>query len=193
MIGSQDDLSRLEFPLPSALPIPYIAAPKKDGLKCRKGSYIARQVKKIQAHCRDKHGWQNPRIKGRPAGTNAFNARFPWRENVHCQLFFLSRVGSRWFEVGRQGHRVGRQNKARDISLPSTLNLSAETVHLTPEVRAHLQSILQREQRHRSSDNQPRACSKAMGEDSLAATSPWLERTQWPAMFMAAGEIYYEP
>ena len=65
LLRNTGDLHLLAKPCPEE-PIPFLAAPKSDGLKCRKCSYISRHVQKMQSHCRKKHGWQNPRGAGRP-------------------------------------------------------------------------------------------------------------------------------
>ena len=38
---------------------------------------------------------------------------------------------------------------------------------------------MQRHKRHVAMQNEPRVYAKSLGGDSLAATSPWLERTRW--------------
>lgn len=103
VIQDQAGLSGFLFPPPTTSYIPELAAPQHDGLKCRKCPYIARQLQKIQAHCRIRHGWENKRIAGRPdlkrkrspTGNTASTAstaiaeaqtELPWRENVACQL-----------------------------------------------------------------------------------------------------------
>lgn len=180
LIQRQDDLCRLENPPPGIDPIPYLATPKTDGLKCWHCTFVSRQVQTMQAHCRDRHGWQNPRAKGRPP--RAYPAAvLPWKENVPCQRFFPSRAGSRWFEVGRRdtGQRTNTDNRPSESGLaPFT-----EPVQQTPEVIAHLQSILEREQKFRSAECEPRVYSKAMGESSFANTTLWMERTKWPETF----------
>ncbi|KJZ70136.1 hypothetical protein HIM_10477 [Hirsutella minnesotensis 3608] len=176
LLRRQDDLRRLEIPPPEIEPISCLAAPKTDGLKCGKCSFVTRQVQTMQAHCRDKHGWHNPRCRGRPTEKNV-------RWCGQHQRFFPSRGGSRWFEVGRTStrHRTPAGKAARQCKPSSGKN--AEPIGLAPDVSAHLRNVLERDQRYRSAENQPRVYSKAMGEGTFAATSPWLDRTHWPAMF----------
>lgn len=181
VIRNQADLNRLELPPSSTTPLPYLAAPKADGLKCRKCSYISRQIQKIQAHCRSEHGWQNPRASGRPVRADARATQQPWRENVQCQRFFPSRIGSGWFEVTGPD---GRRRSAQNVPLPvPQLEPLVKPNRLTPETRAHLNSILQREAIRQRLENQPRVISKALGEASPLSIGPWLEHTQWPTMF----------
>jgi hypothetical protein len=54
---------------------------------------------------------------------------------------------------------------------------------VVPETRAHLQEVLEREQKYLDAEKQPRVYSKALGDDSFAGTSLWLERTQWPVTY----------
>ncbi|KAM5527659.1 hypothetical protein FOXYSP1_20021 [Fusarium oxysporum f. sp. phaseoli] len=54
---------------------------------------------------------------------------------------------------------------------------------LNPETRVHLREVLEREKKYHDSEKQPRFYSKALGDDSFAATSLWLERTRWPVTY----------
>lgn len=115
---NQADLQGLCFPPPTIDRVPYLAPPKKDGLKCHECPYIARQVQKIQKHCKLKHKWENPQEPGRPDAKrkNAMQNEpsgkheVPWPEGVHCPRFFPTRYASCWFEVGR---KAIRQKKPR--------------------------------------------------------------------------------
>jgi hypothetical protein len=103
----------------------------------------------------------------------------PWIEGVLCQRFFPSRRGSRWFEVGRKtaAHaRMGKQSK-------NAVSDSPAQSELNPKMRAHLREVLEREQQYLDTKTQPRFYSKALGDDSFAATSLWLERTRWPITY----------
>uniref|UniRef100_A0A0D2YF19 Uncharacterized protein n=1 Tax=Fusarium oxysporum (strain Fo5176) TaxID=660025 RepID=A0A0D2YF19_FUSOF len=67
---------------------------------------------------------------------------------------------------------------------PSCHGYKASTVTtLTPELYAHVKGVLLRDQNFVKRENEPRVYSKTQGEDSFAATSLWLKRTQWPAIF----------
>lgn len=102
VIRERAELIALQYPPPTADPIPFIDPPKLDGLRCQLCPYIARQPQKIQAHCRNVHGWRNPRKRGRLAVTQSLqHFDVPWTTGVHCQRFFRSREASSWFEVGR--------------------------------------------------------------------------------------------
>ncbi|KAF4442004.1 hypothetical protein F53441_11849 [Fusarium austroafricanum] len=50
-------------------------------------------------------------------------------------------------------------------------------------MQAHLREVLEREQQYLDAKTQPRFYSKALGDDSFAATSLWLERTRWPITY----------
>lgn len=52
IIRKQAELCELHYPPPNTDPIPYLAVPYTDGLRCRKVCYIACQVRKIQEQCR---------------------------------------------------------------------------------------------------------------------------------------------
>ena len=105
-IQTQTQLQSFSFPDPTSAAIPWIQEPKSDGLSCLECSYIARQNRKIQEHCRIQHRWINP--IGRfgisvdidvDTATNRVNR--PWRINVRCQQLFRNRRASGWFEVER--------------------------------------------------------------------------------------------
>ena len=105
IIRNQAELSEIQLRPPTINPIPLLAPPQTDGLRCLKCPYVVHQVQSIQAHCSEKHGWQNPRNKGRPTDSNSGPnlgaiPELPWVQGVHCQRFFPTRAGSSWFEVG---------------------------------------------------------------------------------------------
>lgn len=113
IIRRQSDLENFKFPPPTTEPISYLEPPRSDGMKCRTCPHIACQIQKIQAHCRKKHNWINPRKKGRQPALQPLNQdEVPWTEGVLCQRFFRSRAASGWFEVGR-GHTHPSQMKVR--------------------------------------------------------------------------------
>lgn len=65
IIRRQADLENFKFPPPTIEPILYLEPPRSKSMKCRACPHIACQIQKIQAHCHEKHGWINPRKKGR--------------------------------------------------------------------------------------------------------------------------------
>ncbi|KAL6405826.1 hypothetical protein AUP68_10965 [Ilyonectria robusta] len=181
IIKSQSELADFQFPPLTASPIPFLSPPQPDGLKCRKCPYIARQVQKIQAHCRDCQEWHNTQGRGRPKQRGIESPPdLPWREGVLCQRFFPSRAASRLFEVGRK--MAGCKSTGKPASLTSA-GQSTHPASLTLETREHLQGVLDRESKYMEAENQPRVYSKALGDDSFAATSLWLERTRWPIAY----------
>ncbi|KAL6411744.1 hypothetical protein AUP68_04118 [Ilyonectria robusta] len=174
IIKSQSELADFQFPPPTANPIPFLSPPQLDGLNCRKCPYIARQVQKIQAHCRDCQDWHNTQGRGRPKTRGIESPPdLPWREGVLCQRFFPSRAASRWFEVGRK--MAGCKSTGRPTG-PTSAGQSTHPASLTLETREHLQGVLDRELKYMEAENQPRVYSKALGDDSFAATSLWLEQ-----------------
>ncbi|KAK4158666.1 hypothetical protein QBC43DRAFT_328580 [Cladorrhinum sp. PSN259] len=82
---NQADLELFILPQRPVPAVPELAGPYFDGLKCDQCSYIARQVRLIQEHCRIIHGWSNPRTRG---GNAVQKARLtpgnPWRSGVPC-------------------------------------------------------------------------------------------------------------
>lgn len=89
-----------------------------------------------------------------------------------CQRFFRSRAASGWFEVGRK--LVGRDNASQvDGSITSTQPL--RSIKVSPETRTHIDEVLKRERTYRDAETQPRFYSKALGDNSFAAISLWLE------------------
>lgn len=98
IIHNQTGLRDFIYPPPTTSYIPELAPPQTDGLKCRECPYIARQLQKVQAHCRTEHGWENDRKAGRPdlkrkrapkdgRGSSVSNPQevsLLWRENVRC-------------------------------------------------------------------------------------------------------------
>ncbi|KAJ0125579.1 Gag polyprotein [Fusarium oxysporum f. sp. albedinis] len=180
IIRNQAEICGLHYPPPNTEPIPHLVVPYTDGLRCRKCCYIARQVRKIQEHCRTEHNWQNPSSKGRPRNGVDNVAELPWIQGVYCQQFFPSRAGSKLFEVSR---RPMDQKRIPESGFSGTSTLPLEPATLTPEHYAHVKGVLLRDQNYVRRENEPRVYSKTQGEDSFAATSLWLERTQWPAIF----------
>ena len=135
LLQNVDDFSKPPRSHPTTEPIPFLAAPKSDGLQCRKCYYISRHVQKIQDHSCKMHNWCDPRGKRRPASGVDSRVELPWRADVHCQRFFPTRAGSRWFEVRRRGTM---RKKLPGITSSSIADLSAEPCSLTPEAYAHV-------------------------------------------------------
>ncbi|KAK4158655.1 hypothetical protein QBC43DRAFT_249019, partial [Cladorrhinum sp. PSN259] len=100
LFKNQAELEFLVLPQSPIPAVPDLAGPYLDGLKCDQCSYIARQVRLIQEHCRIIHAWSNPRTRGRnTAEKTRLMPSNPWRSGVPCQRFFPSRRASGWFEV----------------------------------------------------------------------------------------------
>ncbi|KAL9564120.1 hypothetical protein ACKAV7_011770 [Fusarium commune] len=75
------------------------------------------------------------------------------------------------------------QKRIPESGFSGTSTLPLEPATLTPELYAHVKGVLLRDQNYVRRENEPRVYSKTQGEDSFVATSLWLERTQWPAIF----------
>jgi hypothetical protein len=181
ILRSRDELRRyLQYLTNTIQSIPYLAPPELDGLKCRACGHIVRRVQKIQKHCAEKHQWINPRGRGRPAPNCHTSAdELPWEEHIACQRFFPSGEGSKWFQVNTQAK--GREDRSK---VKSSTKKPQGTPHvLTSEVSAHLQQVIDREARYREALGQPRSTTNDTGTDTFAATSLWLDRTQWPSIY----------
>ncbi|CAF3545320.1 unnamed protein product [Fusarium graminearum] len=174
------DQSNLRLPRIPIKPISCLAAPRLDGLKCRKCGRIFRQSQKMGLHCMEEHLWKNPRGRGRPISGLEASAELPWIESVACQRFFPSREGSRWFEVLRE---TGKSRKGARLAKSSRPDLSKDARSLNCEARAHLSDVLEREENYFDQMNQPRMSAKDLGSDALASTGLWPERTQWRVIF----------
>ncbi|EMT69788.1 hypothetical protein FOC4_g10000252 [Fusarium odoratissimum] len=132
----------------------------------------------MQKHCTESYGWVNPRGKGRPSIGCLAADPLPWIEGVACQRFFPSREGSKWFQVNIQTKAQTDRSKAN-----SSTKKPQETPHvLTSEASTHLQQVIDRESRYREALGQPRTINDT-GTDTFAATSLWLDRTQWASIY----------
>lgn len=190
---SQADLQAFVFPFPTITCVPYLAAPKKDGLKCSKCAYIARQVQKIQEHCKTKYKWENMQRPGRPELKRKMTTQnelgkkheVPWVEGVSCQRFFPSRNASGWFEVGRKA--IYRKNASlHDTGALQIRQSSRQPKHAAATKAAlgeHMDAIFNRHQQHLDTQRQSRVYAKKMGNGSFAVISPWLDRTQWRRIY----------
>ncbi|CZS75066.1 unnamed protein product [Fusarium graminearum] len=178
---SRDEIRHyLQYPTDLVQPIPYLAPPEPDGLKCRACGHIVRRIQKIQKHCAENHQWINPRGRGRPAPSCHTPAdELPWEEHIACQRFFPSGEGSKWFQVNIQTKGQAGRSKVN-----SSTKKPQETPRvLTSEASAHLQQVIDREARYRETLGQPRSTTNDTGTDTFAATSLWLDRTQWPSIY----------
>ncbi|EWY79398.1 hypothetical protein FOYG_17443 [Fusarium oxysporum NRRL 32931] len=103
ILKQQDDLLNFPFPPPETKPLPFIEAPKHDGLRCNECGYVTRQTGNMQKHCRKKHGWQNDWTKGGNVKQKSELPRdLPWTSGVSCQRLFNHGRASNWFEVGKE-------------------------------------------------------------------------------------------
>ncbi|KAI8406504.1 hypothetical protein FOFC_13974 [Fusarium oxysporum] len=133
----------------------------------------------MQEHCAKFHDWVKPRGKGRPSIGHPTADPLPWTEGVACQRFSPSREGSKWFQVNIR--TKGRADRSKPK--PSTKKPQGTPHVLTSEASTHLQQAMDREARYREALSQPRAAVNDTGADSFAATSLWLDRTQWPSIY----------
>jgi hypothetical protein len=133
----------------------------------------------MQKHCTELHGWVNPRGKGRPSTGYLTADPLPWIEGVACQRFFPSREGSKWFQVNIQTKGWAGRSKAKS----STKKPQGTPHALTSEASTHLKQVIDREARYREVLGQPRTTVHDTGAGTFAATSLWLDRTQWSSIY----------
>ncbi|KAJ6789249.1 hypothetical protein PWT90_10398 [Aphanocladium album] len=195
---NQADLLGFQFPPPTVDCVPYLAAPREDGLKCRECAYVSRQIQKIKEHCKTKHKWRNIRGPGQPESKRQKAAQkellavddgvLPWREGVRCQRFFLSRYASGWFEVGRKAinQKYLRLYHAPENSVKRDTQKRKQNVATEASLQEHMTAALRRHQQHLDAEKQPRIYAKDVGLGSLAVLSPWMDRTQWRVTYKDA-------
>lgn len=131
IIQDQAGLSEFEFPPPATDPIPFIAPPEDDGLRCSDEGcrYVTRTEYGILAHCRKEHGWVSKRREGVGAEQRARQARKqPWTKGVRCQRFFKSHAASGWFEVGRVGEGPVAHPRATEVMVERIKQIHASQV-----------------------------------------------------------------
>jgi hypothetical protein len=103
ILEKQDDLLDFRFPLPETKSLPFIEAPKHDGLRCNDYGFVTRQTGNMQKHCRQKHRWQNDWTKRGNVKRKAKLPRdLPWTTGVSYQRLFDHGSASSWFEVGKE-------------------------------------------------------------------------------------------
>ncbi|KAH7111691.1 hypothetical protein B0J13DRAFT_404246, partial [Dactylonectria estremocensis] len=189
ILRNQAELVNFQFPPATAHPIPLLSPPQPDGIKCHICSHIVRQEKKMQAHCRQRHGWCNPKSQGRPLKQDSSRPppRLPWTTGVWCQRFFPSRAASGWFEVRRPSTTTQGVNSPSAHNTQNTHGIAGisggKMARVPPETRTHVQQVLAREKDRLGAERQLRVCAKGFGEDSFANVSVWLQRTQWPRVY----------
>ncbi|RGP58413.1 hypothetical protein FSPOR_11888 [Fusarium sporotrichioides] len=119
ILKQQDDLLNFPFLPPETKPLPFIEAPKHDGLRCNDCGYVTRQTGNMQKHCREKHGWQNDWTKGGNVKQKSDLPRdLPWTSGVSCQRLFNHGRASNWFEVGLAQSRI----ELKDFKFPDPLD-----------------------------------------------------------------------
>jgi hypothetical protein len=108
------------YPNPKSEPIPHLpvwrnrlkcTASKADGVRCE---YIRHGLQNMQMHCRDEHGWESTRKRGRPSKEKNSEANKMWVENVHCQKFNGTGILGRLFEVTVMSEMAGNGEGEED-------------------------------------------------------------------------------
>ena len=170
LIGSEEELRRIEFPFPAATskPIEGLAIPKRGALQCtfQTGSkvcgYICCTIGGIRAHCIKKHQWKSTRKGGRPKKHIPRPKNdTPWRTNVSCQRFFVQGPKSKYFEVQVPNPRVPSQGEIQSrISQFQTAKQDMEAAFQAAEEKER------REIKEFEESREP---------------NPWLRRVGWAA------------
>jgi hypothetical protein len=140
IVVNQADLVGFQYPPPTVDPIPFIARPRKDGLRCNECSFIVRTYQGIQRHCRERHGWVNDWQKGGDVAKRAKQQRVcPWTTGVRCQRFFRSHAASQWFEVGRhsEGQHVADAAEPERTETEDTARAKMEELEDQRILQAH--------------------------------------------------------
>ncbi|KAK4206214.1 hypothetical protein QBC37DRAFT_445140 [Rhypophila decipiens] len=160
IIPNQAGLCGFSYPPATTEPIPFIAAPEIDGIRCDECGFATRTVRGIQGHCREEHGCENDWKKGGNVAKRARQDRaLPWTTGIQCQRFFRSRVASQWFEVGR-----GSQ-----VAVVAVVSASEETVEqrITQIHKAQAKKLEEKKQQI------------IQAGDEKAEPNPWLRRVGW--------------
>ena len=172
LIESQAQLAEYQLP-DRAPPIPYIQEPKSDGLRCRTCPYVAREVRVMQRHCKEHHGWVNDWARGGNIKARLQEPRqLPWSSGVWCQRLFRSRAASSWFEV----------KKAADIKVTiveSKPTVSKEDDDKCSNQAAALAALVECEniQLQRYTDGQ--LMRRVEELDPKNEANSWLQRVGW--------------
>ena len=115
LIPNETYLQRMAFPFPADTTAPLDAlGPARDGgLRCPYTTladagcpFVSGSEKKMMKHCREQHGWENRKGKGRPSKHSVpVHTTRPWRSGISYQRFFIQGPKSGFFEVGRNAPR----------------------------------------------------------------------------------------
>ena len=139
--GLATTADEIVYPQPESEPIPHLPI-LRSKLKCifseADGSMCGRiyeRVKHMQIHCREEHGWVNPRKRGRTPRSVDPDANKLWVENVQCQQFGKTGGFQRLFEVGANQQREdedagadGREVDVVDVNLEDMFKRAAMAV-----------------------------------------------------------------
>lgn len=103
---------------------------------------------------------------------------------MQCQRFFRSRGASSWFEVGRGQSHPSRVQLGKKLPKSGAVGKHSATEDDNPacatvEADIHLSAVLRREQQYLDINSQPSVFGKSLNNDTFAASTPWMDRTQW--------------
>ena len=169
LIQTYEELThRFRLPQTATEMITELGQPQENGLRCCECAYISTAIRRMQEHCRDAHGWQNDRGRGRITKADEALERMvggravPWTAGIRCQRFFKGRVASGWFEV------------------------QAAAVAATVETIAQGLEQLQKRMEKASQDQAARFAAAELTADIIEASQKdepnlWLRRVGWVA------------
>ncbi|KAK4921796.1 hypothetical protein LTR28_012720 [Elasticomyces elasticus] len=117
--GALTDLAQspdqIRHPDPGGQPIEGLPV-FRDGLRCiettpvRPCNYICREARGMKKHCRERHGWQNPRKRGGAAKKQAQGQTGrSWVDSQICQRFPKTGKWQRYLLVQMERQRVSSQ------------------------------------------------------------------------------------
>jgi superfamily II DNA helicase RecQ len=119
---TQDDVIQ---PSPASTPLPHLPV-YRDGLQCMECGRIYRHIKKMQAHCREEHGWKG---KGRTTGQPA-NTHVMWTTNVLCQKFHNTNKLGRLFQVSAAEAQHAQPRPNADVGQAIQMSLTQASTRL---------------------------------------------------------------
>jgi len=156
LIQDNKGLESFEFPKPSGPAIPELQAVMLDGLQCKLCSHICRNERRMQAHCKEVHNWENEQKRGRPSyKKRQSKPEMPWISGIHCQQFFAQGPKSQLFEVAKEGEVQEREPK--------------------PDIWTTVQNITNQRMNHIEKKDKERV----REVDENAEPNPWLKRVGW--------------
>ncbi|KAG4277085.1 hypothetical protein FPRO04_14179 [Fusarium proliferatum] len=132
LVRKQNELHDFQFPDASNEAFPYLEPPRGGMLGCPTCGYFVSNRRDIQAHYREKHGWENDWKKGGNIKKKLEQPReTPWTDGVYCQRFFRRRWASRWFQVRKDDEpevQIAINHEPREDAVKRLIRIHQEQV-----------------------------------------------------------------